>query len=585
MAVPKSEFPIKIAKKDIEEVATKDALRYNDYRDTYCSSKGRKIAMNTEKGKLQTTVTLTYVTVFILFLVFAIYMSAAERNNIYQARTIEPCEILEDYVETTVEDSSAPVGIRKEYRWKLSDISTTKDYLAFYIVHHYAQVHIDGELVYSLTPNENNRIGASPSSNWIFIPLDQSDNGREIVVTVTPVYKSVINREIEFMIGARSDIILKRLKVDLPQIAASVLCLFIGIFLMIAQPILILRKKSNSWGLFYLGNFLLLIGVWRITDTRFSPIFFSANPMVLGYITLAVLFIVIAPLLLFIKEHFTGRKKTLLLLTLFAVCVTALIALICQVFKIAELRETLPLCHIMLVVCMAVILLVSLVSSKKDSVKPDVRGMVLLLTAGCIADLLFFYWKGTSSGVIFSATALLIYTVARFIIEICDVNKKVFIDAQTGLFNRSRWNDIIKNPLPASRASGVMMLDLNRLKYINDTMGHKMGDKMIFGFATILREVFTTDCMVFRWGGDEFTVLVSGADRDKMNQYVFNISKAVDEYNTSGNIPEIHYAVGYALSTDYPSFSYEELMKKADEKMYLDKSEWYQKNVPEYRSR
>lgn len=132
-----------------------------------------------------------------------------------------------------------------------------------------------------------------------------------------------------------------------------------------------------------------------------------------------------------------------------------------------------------------------------------------------------------------------------------------------------------------SKATGVMMLDLNRLKHINDTLGHKMGDKMILGFVDILRDVFTADCMVFRWGGDEFTVLVFDADCDKMERYVFNLSQAVDEYNASGNMPEIYYAVGYALSTDYPGFSYEELMKKADEKMYFDKREWYQKNVSE----
>ena len=49
------------------------------------------------KNKLQTTVTLTYVIVFILFLVFAVYMSVAENNRIYQARTFYQYEIFEDY--------------------------------------------------------------------------------------------------------------------------------------------------------------------------------------------------------------------------------------------------------------------------------------------------------------------------------------------------------------------------------------------------------------------------------------------------------------------------------------------------------
>ena len=535
-----------------------------------------------DKDRLQGVAAITYAVVFILMLAFAIYMWSSEYSSVYQARPIEQCEVLEDYTETTVEDLSAPVGIRKEYCFTLSNVSTTKDYLAFYIVHHYAEVYVDGELVYSLTPNENNRIGASPSSNWVFIPLDQTDNGKDVRISVTPVYKSVINREIEFLLGARSDIVLNRLKTDAPQITLSILCIFIGISLMIALPISILHKKSNSWGLFYLGNLSFLIGVWRITDTRFSPVFFSQNPMSLGYITIAALLIAFVPLLLYAKDYFSGRKKTLLLIAGLAVCINAMVALICQVFGIAELRETLILCHIMLLVCLAVMVFVSATRSHKKAGEAKLYGMVLLLSVGALADLLYFYLKKTSSGVVFSVTALLIYTVARFITEMLNINRKIYTDAQTGLLNRSRWNALIDNSNPISEAIGVMMLDLNRLKHINDTMGHKMGDKMILDFANILREALPADCMIFRWGGDEFTVLVSNADREKMGMLISQISAAAEAHNLSGEKPEIHFAAGYALSIDYPSFSQEELLKKADEKMYHNKSEWYRKNVPDY---
>ena len=503
-----------------------------------------------KKNELQIIVTVTYTVVFLLMLAFAIYMGYAEHSSVYQARTIDQCEILEDYIETTIEDSSAPVGIRKEYRFKLSNISATKNYLAFYIAHHYAEVHIDGELVYSLTAGENNRIGSSPSSNWVFIPLDKTDNGKDVKITVTPVYKSVVNREIEFMLGARSDIVLNRLKTDAPQIVLSVLCVFIGMVLMIVQPIIILRKKSTSWGIFYLGNLLLLIGVWRITDTRFSPIFFPQNPMSLGYITIAALFITFAPLFLFIKDRFSGRKKALLLLTALTVCINAMIALICQVSGIAELRETLILCHIMLFVCLAVMILVCVTHTDKKAGEARLHGMILLLSSGALVDLVYFYWKKTSSGAIFTVTALLIYTVARFITEMFKINRKIYTDAQTGLFNRNRWNALMDNSKPVSEATGVIMLDLNHLKYTNDTMGHKMGDKMIFDFANILRNALPNDCMIFRWGGDEFAVLVSGTDRDKMKRFISHISAAVEAHNLSGEKPEIHFAFGYAFSTD-----------------------------------
>lgn len=538
--------------------------------------------MMKEKNKLQIIVTITYIVVFLLALVFSVYMICAEHISVYQARTIEPCEVLEDYIETTVEDSSAPAGVRIEYRFALSGISTTKNYLAFYIVHSYADVCIDGELVYSLAPNEYNRIGKSPSSNWIFIPVDHTDNGCEVKITLTPVYKGVVNCKIEFMLGSRSDIELKRLRTDFPQIVLSLLCIFIGVVIMVLQPIFVLGKKLTGYKLFYLGNFLLLIGIWRITDTRFSPILFYQNTMALGYVTLASLLICNIPILLFFRTYFTGRKKMLLLYTAFIGCIMSLIVLICQIFQIAELRETLSVCHIMLIISMAVIALVSLVNIEKRTERNKLSGLVMMVFPAAIIDLLIYYWKKTSSGAMFTILALLIYTVVRFIAEIFNIDKKVYIDAQTGLFNRSRWNDLMEAPAPISEATGVMMLDLNRLKYTNDAMGHEMGDRMIIGFADILRGILPSDCMIFRWGGDEFTVLVYDADLDKMNRYVSGISEAVKAHNLSGEKPEIHFAAGFALSTDYPTLSCEELMKKADEKMYNNKREWYHKNFLEY---
>lgn len=535
-----------------------------------------------EKNRLQSLVTITYAVVFILMLAFSVYMLCAEHSAVYQARAMDPCEILEDYTETTVEDSSAPVGVRKEYRLTLSDISTTKDYLAFYAIHHYAEVYIDGELVYSIMPDENNRIGASPSSYWVFVPLDQRDNGKDVRVVATPVFKSVINREMEFMLGARSDIVLNRLRTDLPQLILSILCIFIGMALMVILPITALRKKQNSGGLFYLGNLLLLIGVWRITDTRFSPILFSENPMALGYITIAALLIAFVPPLLFIKDHFSGWRKTMLLIASLGVCANAVIALTCQVFQIAELRQMLTGCHIMLLISLAVVIVAFLTKIDKKTFTGSLGGMVMLLSVGLVLDLVFFYVRKNSSGAMFTISALLLYTAVRLISEIFRMNRKMYIDAPTGLYNRSRWNALMDDGTPIPETTGVMMLDLNRLKYINDTMGHEMGDKMILDFADILRKTLPADCLIFRWGGDEFTVSISNADREKMKRYISMISEAAEAHNASGQKPEIHFAVGYALSADYPALSHEELLKKADEKMYHNKSEWYRKNVPDY---
>lgn len=73
--------------------------------------------------------------------------------------------------------------------------------LIFYMVHQFAEVQLNDETIYSLT-SRNHGIGLSPSSNWTVILFYPSDNGQQITVTITPVYKSAINHEVEFAIGS-----------------------------------------------------------------------------------------------------------------------------------------------------------------------------------------------------------------------------------------------------------------------------------------------------------------------------------------------------------------------------------------------
>lgn len=303
--------------------------------------------------------------------------------------------------------------------------------------------------------------------------------------------------------------------------------------------------------------------------------------MVLGYITIASLFLCCIPLLLFFRENCSERGKRILNATAFLACIVAFGAFICQVFKIADLRETMFASHIMFIIIMVTVLFVSVTHLFLREDKKGLHGLVLFLTPGVALDLLSFYLNKSSSGAMFTILALLLYSFIRLVTEFFSINKKIHTDPLTGLFNRDRWNDIIKKSSVNSAPTGIIMMDINRLKYTNDTMGHDVGDMLILSFAHILRSVLPSDCTVFRWGGDEFVVLVSHAYREKMESYISQISDAVERHNSSGKKPEIHFSAGYAVSGDYPALPPEELLAKADEKMYQNKDEWYRKYFAE----
>lgn len=96
------------------------------------------------------------------------------------------------------------------------------------------------------------------------------------------------------------------------------------------------------------------------------------------------------------------------------------------------------------------------------------------------------------------------------------LRRLAYYDALTGLPNRRLFNDHLGRALVQARREknrvGVMFLDLDRFKNINDTLGRGVGDAVLQAFARHLRECVREGDTIARLGGDEFTVILAGID-------------------------------------------------------------------------
>ena len=530
------------------------------------------------KERLQKAAFIAYIVVGVSFLLTFVYMLFFEKASVYAARGEDTYTVIEDYQVKDVKDDDAPVGVRTEYTFTLHDLDASKSCLGFYLVHQYAEVYFDDELIYRLVPDEHNTITKGVSSNWIMVPVFLEDSGKEVTVIVTPIYKSAINYRFDFRLGSRYAIFISQLKADLLQIVLAALCILLGIVIMSVGLGYAFTKKNNLHYIFYLGNLSALLGIWKITDTRFSSLMFYGNPLVLGYIAIGMLFIVCIPLMFFIRNRLQGNHVLFpLMAILFSAVAEA--ALICQVFGLAEFRETLPAAHVMIILSIVLLMGAVFLKKRENGKKVAIWSHTILLFVAAFADVVSYYVQGTSSGILYTIIAFLIYTVSMFVVSLSEMNKKVYTDAQTGLFNRNRWDELMKDKTPVKESIGIVMFDLNRLKYTNDTLGHDAGDKMILGFTNILRNSIPQSNTICRWGGDEFAVLLLDATKERVEEYLQRIETATDVYNNSGAKPEIHYSAGYALSDELPGLSRLELLKVADGRMYQNKQKWYDENV------
>ena len=107
-------------------------------------------------------------------------------------------------------------------------------------------------------------------------------------------------------------------------------------------------------------------------------------------------------------------------------------------------------------------------------------------------------------------------------------------DLLTGLPNRRLFYEMLATDLPNAVRSGkslaVIFLDLDRFKTINDTLGHSLGDKLLQAVAQRVRDCLRTGDTVARWGGDEFTILLSQVNHvEEVTQVAQRILAALEK--------------------------------------------------------
>lgn len=152
------------------------------------------------------------------------------------------------------------------------------------------------------------------------------------------------------------------------------------------------------------------------------------------------------------------------------------------------------------------------------------------------------------------------------------IKELAFSDSLTGVRNRHYLNQMLDNWPESVAYTGVIFCDLNKLKFTNDNYGHDAGDKLICNFANILRSLFQTEDII-RYGGDEFVIIIKGIAQDKFNLLL----RDFDNVNKQDDVP--YASIGYLWDKNCTDL--QNLINQAENKMYLDKNEFYKK-YPEF---
>lgn len=444
-------------------------------------------------------------------------------------------------------------------------------YLCFRSKNVFYQVYFDGELVYDPYIEDSKLYTKSTGTRWNYVPITVEDTGKQIEIRVTKVYESGRSSIDHILIGQPAKVIMDTIEGKLVSFVTCILMLFVGLLLIVADIPINMRAQKNH-ELLYLGLFSVSVATWCLAETHLLQ-FYVGDSRGLQMISCCSLMLISIPMTLYLETAFGFRYRKTMLVMISTSFGSFLLIIFLHLMGIADVHETLHFTHIVLIMS-AVVLLYTIIRNTFVMGKNASRNVYRLLrgiglcgmSVATVIDL-YRYYSGTSADTaMFVRIGLLIFIVCfgtsslektinavKLGVQTEFVSQLAYRDGLTGISNRTAFEERlvdlekIKDEIPAI---GIVMFDVNDLKFVNDNFGHRMGDNMLVKSAELIKGTFEAqqgEC--FRIGGDEFVALLHG-DRvqERYDNAIAQFADAIEAHNTLPNKEfRISIAYGFAL--------------------------------------
>lgn len=160
--------------------------------------------------------------------------------------------------------------------------------------------------------------------------------------------------------------------------------------------------------------------------------------------------------------------------------------------------------------------------------------------------------------------------------RLLELERLAMVDPLTGIGNRRFLEMTLESRAEELRRYGwpfgVLLVDLDKLKRINDRYGHDVGDKALTMVAATLTHCSRTTDAVGRWGGDEFVVVLANADESALRCASERIRTMIEHSDVDANAGPLRATVSVGGALAVPGSTIEDLLRQADKRVYTAKA-------------
>lgn len=458
--------------------------------------------------------------------------------------------------------------------------------LQLYSVHSAIAVYLDEELIYSYGQDEyakGNFIGYG--YNYVALPADYPGKELKVVFDVTEntAFEGIPAMEIHNGATAMRNMLAAQ-RVNI--VIVGFLMLF-GILGMLISLVMIFRNQA-FFKTFCITAFAFLTGTWTFCNGDLITLF-VANLHVKVFMEYSSFYLLLLPFLCYFYDNFAGKKvpkamRIYYFAVLGADCVFILMTFGLQVANLVHFQAFVTCQHVLMVFAMIVVLMAGIYEAKCKGTffSTIIVGFGIAVVLAGIELVRFNmnkYVVGFANNKYDSRMQLaaLIIVITLFF-DFCNrvtarlyedaqtklLKKMAYVDELTQLANRRKCDEVLDG---LSGMYTIVSLDMNSLKYINDTFGHDYGDRAIQAFATCIRKAFPKEVTVGRMGGDEFIAIAPGMDEAAAKSCVDAMNGQMAAYNIINNEP-FKLSAAWGIAQGKGSDNPREIYTAADQKMY-----------------
>ncbi len=451
----------------------------------------------------------------------------------------------------------------------------------------------EGEIINEYTKAKNTKFESMGSSVHTF-PIPKKHMGKEIEIVYTSNIDTIYGMKIfPIIVGSRSSII-KQLFVENSTIVILFLLFFIISIILFAMYLVSVFMKIENKKNLIISVFILNFSIAGIFSS-WVTYYYIENNLFCYFVESNFINICYIPLFLIVHESFKRDKlfcwryKSLNVMIV-VLMLNAVIQLIVSIVFSTDyiiMRPVSQILYVLFFMFLIVIIMTTDSSKLKDK-------KVLIISLGplsfrIIYSSLEYIFTYQVSYIEFLIMDVVFFLLVQILMEVSSYVKKnilaiegkfykelAYVDSMSGLLNRHAFDRdmrALKNGEKFYKNILFVMLDMNGLKTINDKYGHTVGDSYIKASGELLMNICHryVKTYAYRYAGDEFFLLSYDNDNETVRKIISKIDMLQAEFKSEECKLPLSLAIGYEYRPIDKNFSLGDVMKRVDEKMYMDK--------------